>query len=996
VSASRGARLTLGAEAALAFGAAVALFLLAAAIPIRGHLALILLLGGVYLYVVLEAARRLGPLYAVPLAIAGGLAFDSFYIPPTREFGASDWQNWLVVAIYLLMGVLIGLLGARSGRRAETADLARGLLASEQAALRRVATLVVEGAAASQLLAAVAKEAGTLLDVDGAWIEYYDGEEVVTAAQWSKPGKDPPTFDRARVDEAPVAAAVRRTGRAARIDDSEDVQPRPILASRPGKVSLVGAPITVEGAQWGLLLAWSQDSPLPDDSDQQLTHFTELVATAIANSDARAQVSSLANQQTALRRVATLVAEGVAAPRLFEAVAEEAGTLLEVDGARIATYDGEDVVSSAEWSKPGHDPPTFDRVRVDEAPVAGEVRRTGGVVRFDDFERVQDATVFADQPTVTSLVGAPIIVEGDQWGLMIAWSQESPLPPDAEAHLTAFTELIATAIANAEARREVATLADEQAALRRVATLVAEGVPPPQVFAAVARELGQLLGVDSTHLARYEPDGMVISVGGWSPDGANAPVGTRVPLDDTTVTGLVHESGRPARLDGYGQGSGEVRELIEALGVRSSAGAPITVDGRPWGVMIASSNHPEPLPADTEARIAAFTDLVATAISNTEARTETRRLGEEQAALRRVATLAAEGVSSNDLFSGVAAEVGTLLGAELATLFRYEDEDAVRMLSIWTADGVRLETPETWKVEELGLSRTTAAENWPARVDDWTQFSGSLAQFVRDDARVTSSVSSPIVVEGQLWGGLAVHSTRDEQLPSDTEAHLKEFTELVATAIANTQARTELSASRARILVATDEERRRVVRDLHDGAQQRLVHTVVTLQMASRAFEQEPGKASPLVAEALQHAEEATDELRELAHGILPSVLTRGGLRAGVDALASRMPLPVEIGVSVERLAPEVEATAYFIVAEALTNVAKHSHADHAAVSADVENGDLHIEVRDDGVGGANAAGTGLIGLADRVSALDGSLRLESSSDGGTLVAADIPVPPRD
>jgi signal transduction histidine kinase len=542
----------------------------------------------------------------------------------------------------------------------------------------------------------------------------------------------------------------------------------------------------------------------------------------------------------------------------------------------------------------------------------------------------------------------------------------------------------------------VATLADEQAALRRVATLVAEGVPPPQVFAAVARELGQLLGVDSTHLARYEPDGMVISVGGWSPDGANAPVGTRVPLDDTTVTGLVHESGRPARLDGYGQGSGEVRELIEALGVRSSAGAPITVDGRPWGVMIASSNHPEPLPADTEARIAAFTDLVATAISNTEARTETRRLGEEQAALRRVATLAAEGVSSNDLFSGVAAEVGTLLGAELATLFRYEDEDAVRMLSIWTADGVRLETPETWKVEELGLSRTTAAENWPARVDDWTQFSGSLAQFVRDDARVTSSVSSPIVVEGQLWGGLAVHSTRDEQLPSDTEAHLKEFTELVATAIANTQARTELSASRARILVATDEERRRVVRDLHDGAQQRLVHTVVTLQMASRAFEQEPGKASPLVAEALQHAEEATDELRELAHGILPSVLTRGGLRAGVDALASRMPLPVEIGVSVERLAPEVEATAYFIVAEALTNVAKHSHADHAAVSADVENGDLHIEVRDDGVGGANAAGTGLIGLADRVSALDGSLRLESSSDGGTLVAADIPVPPRD
>jgi signal transduction histidine kinase len=170
------------------------------------------------------------------------------------------------------------------------------------------------------------------------------------------------------------------------------------------------------------------------------------------------------------------------------------------------------------------------------------------------------------------------------------------------------------------------------------------------------------------------------------------------------------------------------------------------------------------------------------------------------------------------------------------------------------------------------------------------------------------------------------------------------------------------------------------------------VHTVVTLQMANRALEQSPGEASPLVTEALQHAEEATGELRELAHGILPSVLTRGGLRAGVDALASRMQVPVENGVSVERLAPEVEATAYFVVAEALTNVAKHSQAGRAAVSAKEENGELHIEVRDDGIGGAKPMGTGLVGLADRVSALDGTLRVESPPDAGTLLAADIPV----
>jgi signal transduction histidine kinase len=857
-----------------------------------------------------------------------------------------------------------------------------------------VATLVAEGVAGRELMAAVAKEAGTLLDVDGAWIEYYEGEEVVTAGQWSKPGKDPPTFDRARVDEAPVAAAVRRTGRVARIDDSEDVQPRPILAREPGTVSLVGAPISVEGVQWGLLLAWSKDSPLPDDADQQLTHFTELVATAIANNDARTEVRRLADQQAALRRVATLVAERVAAPRLFEAVAEEAGKLLEADGARIATYDGEDVVNSAEWSKRGHDPPTFDRVRIDEAPAAAEVRRTGRVVRFDDFERVQGATVFADQRRVTSLMGAPITVEGDQWGLMIAWSQGRVLADDAAAHLTQFTDLVATAIANAEARREVATLADEQAALRRVATLVAEGVPPPEVFAAVAREMGQLLGVDSTHLARYEPDGTVTGVGSWSPHGTNAPVGTRVPLDDTSVTGLVHESGRPARLDGYGQASSEIAELIQRLGVRSSVGAPITIDGQPWGVMVASSNRPEPLAGDTEERIVAFSNLVATAISNTEARTETHRLAEEQSALRRVATLVAEAVPPRQLFDAVAAEVGSLLDADLATLFRYEDEDTVKMLSIWTADGVSLETPETWGVEELGLSRSTAEDSWPGRVDDWTRFSGPLAQFVRDVAGVTSSVSSPILVEGRLWGALAVHSTQDVPLPADSEVRVSEFTGLVATAISNTQARSELAASRARILAAEDEERRRVVRDLHDGAQQRLVHTVVTLKMASRALERESGEASPLVAEALQHAQEATDELRDLAHGILPSVLSRGGLRAGIDALASRMPLPVKIGVSLQRLAPEVEATAYFVVAEALTNVAKHSHADRAAVSAEVENGGLHIEVRDNGIGGAKAAGTGLVGLADRVAALDGTLRLDSPAEGGTLVAANIPVRP--
>ena len=230
-------------------------------------------------------------------------------------------------------------------------------------------------------------------------------------------------------------------------------------------------------------------------------------------------------------------------------------------------------------------------------------------------------------------------------------------------------------------------------------------------------------------------------------------------------------------------------------------------------------------------------------------------------------------------------------------------------------------------------------------------------------------------------------------LPPDTEARLENFTELVATAMSNVQARADLAASRARIVAATDEERRRVVRDLHDGAQHRMVQAALTLKMAQEAVEKGKEGASRLVTEALGHTEQATAELRELAHGILPGVLTHGGLSAGVSALASRTPVPVESDVSVGRLPAAIEATAYFVVAEALTNVAKHSRAAGAEVTACVEEGSLRVSVRDDGVGGARLDGSGFVGLADRLEALDGRLHLESPAGGGTLVAAEIPLP---
>jgi signal transduction histidine kinase len=384
-------------------------------------------------------------------------------------------------------------------------------------------------------------------------------------------------------------------------------------------------------------------------------------------------------------------------------------------------------------------------------------------------------------------------------------------------------------------------------------------------------------------------------------------------------------------------------------------------------------------------------DASSTAISSSEARVELGRLAGEQAALRRVATLMARGRPSTVVFAEVAREVGGLLGAESAWVDRFDDDGNATVVAAWGFAGSDLSVGTRFSLDGDSVVALVHRTGRPARVDDYTRTAGETGDIARN-LGLRSGVGSPIVVAGRLWGAMLAASARSEPLPANAESHIEEFTELVAAAVSNLQARSELAASRARIVAATDEERRRVVRDLHDGAQQRLVHTVVTLKLARRALENDGGSAPALVSEALKHAEEATAELRELAHGILPAVLTRRGLRAGVVALASRMPVPVEIGIPFERFPSAVEATAYFTVAEALTNVAKHARARHAQVTARVTDGALRLQVRDDGVGGARPDGGGLLGLADRLIVLDGSLRVDSPRDGGTVIAADIPI----
>jgi signal transduction histidine kinase len=373
-------------------------------------------------------------------------------------------------------------------------------------------------------------------------------------------------------------------------------------------------------------------------------------------------------------------------------------------------------------------------------------------------------------------------------------------------------------------------------------------------------------------------------------------------------------------------------------------------------------------------------------------RDELASLLAEQAALRRVATLVAQGAAPAEVFDTVTREVGVLSGADLARMERYDSDNSVVGVAGWS----RAEVPELavgtrFSLEGASIAAMVHEASRPVRVDSFAGAHGPIAREAQD-LGIRSSVGCPIVVEGRLWGVIAASSKSETPFPSGTESQIAEFTELVATAIANAEARAEVAASRARIVAAADEERRRVVRDLHDGAQQRLVHTILTLKLARRALEDEPESAADLVAEALDNAERGTAELRELAHGILPTLLTKGGLRAGVDSLASRSPVPVEVDVSADRFPAAIEATAYFVVAEALTNVAKHAHAEHAEVTTRVADGTLTIEVHDDGAGGARRSGSGLVGLADRVAALDGRLRIESPPDDGTLITAAIPL----
>ena len=394
---------------------------------------------------------------------------------------------------------------------------------------------------------------------------------------------------------------------------------------------------------------------------------------------------------------------------------------------------------------------------------------------------------------------------------------------------------------------ESRVLQEEQAALRRVATLVARGVPPTEVFAAVAEEIGRLISSEGTRILRYEADRTATVIAGWSESVEVPPeleVGARLALEGGSVSTLVFRTGRPARIDNYADAAGPLAKALQGAGVRSAAGAPIIVEGRLWGVMTAGSTKPEPLPSGTELRLAEFTKLLATAIANAESRAGLARLAEEQAALRRVATLVARGAPPEEVFAAVTEEVGRLLSVEYAHLGRYEsDGTTMTIVAGWgrTGDPIAPRGGRRWSLGGKNVSTLVFETGRAARIDGFADASGPLGVAAREDG-VGSGAGAPVIVEGRLWGVMSTHLPLGQPLPADTEARLASFTELVATAIANAESRAELKASRARIVAAADETRRRIERDLHDGIQQRLVSLLLQMRAVQAAVPPQLGE----------------------------------------------------------------------------------------------------------------------------------------------------------
>jgi signal transduction histidine kinase len=381
-------------------------------------------------------------------------------------------------------------------------------------------------------------------------------------------------------------------------------------------------------------------------------------------------------------------------------------------------------------------------------------------------------------------------------------------------------------------------------------------------------------------------------------------------------------------------------------------------------------------------------------VSLERGRDELAALADEQAALRRVATLVAQGASADDLLAAVASQVGRLLPAEYTLIGRYDD-NGTEMTTVgeWSRTGDTSSLPRAVAVGGRNVIALVWQTGRAARLDaDDTAF--GLAAPLHQAFANRSRVGVPIRVQKRLWGLVIVASTRGHRLPDDTETRLSRFTELVSTAIADAEAQAELAASRARLVVTADETRRKFERDLHDGAQQRFVTAALRVGKARAAVPPDLPELADELDEAAAELTSAIDELRDFAQGIHPAILAEGGLRPALRKLARQSSVPVELDLRLNGRLPErIEVAAFYVASEALANAAKHGGASRVSLRVETAADRLRMGVEDDGVGGAEfGRGSGLVGLKDRVEALGGRITLQSDQGAGTSLAVELPL----
>ena len=696
-------------------------------------------------------------------------------------------------------------------------------------------------------------------------------------------------------------------------------------------------------------------------------------------------------EQAALRRVATQVAEGATPDEVFAAVAEEVARLLDVPAISMIRYErDESSTAIAVW---GDRNPFGVGATFEPWPgVMQQVRQTGRPARLEDFaystgpttQRLQDARIHSG-------LGVPITVDGRVWGTIIALATGGDSLPNGIAdRLSNFTDLVATAIANAEARDDLDVFAREQEALRRVATITAAGASPQDVFDTVVSEVKELLDLPVVALTRYEPDGMVLMMAAAGPHPFEK--GTRWPLEGLPVASMVLERGEPAYLEEYVTEDPTTGPAIESAKVRSGLAVPIMVDNKVWGT-ISTASTDVPLRPDTEKRLVGFTELVATAVLNAQARDELSDIADEQAALRRVATLVAEGAGSPAIYDAICQETGPVIGATSVNLCHFTTDRFNLTVGGWSTEDTHIPTGTRLPIEGGTINEMVYESGVHARVESYADARGELADLIRARG-IRSEVAAPVIVDGQLWGSIIAGWDTAEAPPAGAERRLAGFAELVATAVGNALARSELVASRARIVTAGDEARRRIERNLHDGIQQQLVSLQLELKTVDLGVPPELTQTHSDIERVQGILETVLDDVREIAQGVHPATLSQWGLEPSLRTLARRSPVPVELEMTIhDRLPPSVEIALYYVVSEALANVAKHARATHATVSVSLVEGWLSATISDDGIGGADPVhGSGFAGLVDRVEALGGRLSLVSPPGHGTTMTAALPL----